>query len=106
MMGAYEEAAIIFGEWMAQELTSEGSRPTRPSWNSPDNWPEKLREAAEWFDLVDELLESITVEDNATGRAERLSDKLGAGRGIQDDLLRLADQLETEQRRTEKPKRG
>lgn len=55
------------------------------------DWPSRLREAATWFDLIDKLLDAITVEDNETGDARRLIDDIGAGREIQDDLMRLAD---------------
>jgi hypothetical protein len=61
---------------------------------SPETWPEKLREAAKWFDLIDTLLAALTVEDNATGEATKLIDRIGAGREIQDELLALADLLD------------
>lgn len=64
--------------------------------NAPTTWPEKLREAAEWFDTIDRLLAVITIEDNATGEIRRLVDQIGTGTEIQDDLRHLANLLETE----------
>lgn len=62
--------------------------------NAPDTWPAKLREAAEWFDLIDKLLAACTIEDNEAGDAAELIDQIGAGREIQDDLLALARGIE------------
>lgn len=55
---------------------------------------ELLRECAKWFDLVDELCDSIVVTVAATGETYRLIEKIGSGRELQHDLLRIADDLE------------
>lgn len=62
--------------------------------DEPTSWPEALRQAAAWFDLVDALLAGITVEDNVSGDAVKLIDHIGSGREIQDDLLKLASVIE------------
>ena len=63
-------------------------------YQAPTTWPEKLREAARWFDTVDELIGCLTVEVKETGEVYPLVDRLGSGTEIQDDLRRLADGIE------------
>jgi len=60
----------------------------------PETAPEILREAAKWFDLVDQLLAIIEVkegDDKAYALIERLG---GPSTEIQDDLRAIADALE------------
>lgn len=67
---------------------------TTTAQDSPRTWPEKLREAAAWFDTVDKLLALLVVEVAATGETYKLVDKIGSGSEIQDDLIWLAQAIE------------
>jgi hypothetical protein len=69
--------------------------PDTESVETPTTWPEKLREAAKWFDTVDRLLEIVEIHDNESGDVRRIIDDLGGpSNEIQTDLRQLADMLD------------
>lgn len=77
------------------------SKPIEPAKKKPmiwvhpavDTW--KLREAAKWFDTLDELIDVIVVEDNQTHVRQKMVDLLdGPSREIQEYLLDLAERIE------------
>ena len=61
--------------------------------DEPHTWPEKLREAAAWFDTFDKLMGRLQVV-TLGGTEKLLVSALTGGSQIQDDLRFLADEME------------
>jgi hypothetical protein len=60
-------------------------------------WPEKLRQAAIWYEIVQELVAVAITSDKTTPKLQELLDEIDVGADIQDDLYRLADILEAQE---------